>query len=157
MQIMTQDFEASNPFGPIGSERVKKVPYSILAPMGIKAATAIINNNKNQMLLLSMLRDRLFYVSHPSLSTLECSINLNALSNKEIEPQIFFEQTVEEILKLANFNLKQIETKNKTFSLLFKDATAMKLLNIIFKDQQDHPLYPIYLNWIEGSEWMSRM
>jgi hypothetical protein len=155
MQIMTQDFEASNPFGPIGSERIKKAPYSILAPMGIKAASAIINNNKNQMLLLSMLRDRLFYVSHPSLSTLECSINLK--TKKEIEPQIFFEQTVEEILKLANFNLKQIEAKNKTFSLLFKDVAAMKLLNIIFKDQQDHPLYPIYLNWIEGSEWMSRM
>jgi hypothetical protein len=156
---MTQDFEPSNPFGPErGSERVKKAPYSILAPMGIKAASTIINNNnKNQMLLLSMLRDRLFYVSHPSLSTLECSINLKTHSKKEIEPQIFFEQTVEEILKLANFNLKQIEAKNKTFSLLFKDVAAMKLLNIIFKDQQDHPLYPIYLNWIEGSEWMSRM
>lgn len=155
---MTQDYEPSNnPFGPIGSERVKKASYSILAPMGIKAASAIINNNKNQMLLLSMLRDRLFYVSHPSLSTLECSINLKARSKKEIEPQIFFEQTVGEILKLANFNLKQIETKNKTFSILFKDVAAMKLLNIIFKDQQDHPLYPIYLKWIDGSEWMSRM
>ena len=156
---MTQDFEPSNPFGSIGSERVKKAPYSysILAPLGIKAATTIINNNKNQMLLVSMLRDRLFYVSHPSLSTLECSINLRTHSRKEIEPQTFFEQTVEEILKLANFNPKQIEIKNKTFSLLFKDVAAMKLLNIIFKDQQDHPLYPIYLKWIDGSEWMSHM
>jgi len=151
----------------------KKSNYSILAPLDLitsrnltknpldKSAT-ILKDNKN-LLLKDMLRDRLFYISHPSLSSLECSINLKLCNNcpedkdgLQIPEDVFFEETVREILSLANFNPKQIEKKNRTWSLLFKDVAAMKLLNIIFKGHEDHALYPIYLKWIDGSEWMSK-
>ena len=65
-----------------------------------------------------------------------------------------FEDTVQEILTLANFNPKQIELKEKNFTLLFKEVAAIKFLNLLFKDNSDHALYPIYLKWIDGSEWM---
>jgi hypothetical protein len=98
----------------------------------------------------TMLRSRLFYMSHPSLSSLECSINLSNLK----DPLEFF-QKVLYILSLENFDLKQIEIKDGSFSVLFKEVSALKLLNLILKEETDHPLYPIYLNWINGAEWMA--
>jgi DNA-binding transcriptional regulator WhiA len=115
-----------------------KQTYSILDPL-------LKKNNKH--LISSLILDRLFYISHPSLSNLECSINLNVAVDNA-----FFDKMVNEILSLDNFNLEQIEKREKTLSVLFKGVAAMKLLNIIFKGQSDHALYPIYLKWIEGSE-----
>lgn len=154
----------------------KNSNYSILAPLDLiinaTKSNLVIRDQKNKC-LKEMLRKRIFYISHPSLSNLECSINLN-LSQKRsgidtlwpFGPQdvicaygtndrnIFFEETVKEILVLGNFNPKQIEIRDKSQTILFKDVAAMKLLNIIFKDNEDHALYPIYLKWIDGSEWM---
>ena len=113
-----------------------------------------VDTNVDKKILIEMLSDRLLYLSHPSLSNLECSINLT-LKNNIMPQDIFFEQVVQEILSLSNFNLSQIEKKHKTCSILFKDVAAMKLLKIIFSNHKDHPLYPLYLKWIDGSEWMT--
>lgn len=140
---------------------------SILAPLGsflnpfkskniltqtdlkkVKKGSQLLSKNQ---LLLSILRDKLYYISHPSVSSLECSINLSMC---EMFSHSAFEDTVQEILTLANFNPKQIELKEKNFTLLFKEVAAIKLLNLLFKDNSDHALYPIYLKWIDGSEWM---
>ena len=123
-------------------QTMTKQTYSILDPL-------LKKNNKHH-LISSLTLDRLFYISHPSLSNLECSINLNIGVDNA-----FFDEVVNEILSLGNFNLEQIEKREKTFSVLFKGVAAMKLLNIIFKGQSNHALYPIYLKWIEGSEWMA--
>jgi hypothetical protein len=67
---------------------------------------------------------------------------------------LFFEETCQKILALSNFNHKQIEKRKDIKTILFKDVAAMKILNIIFRSNEDHALYPIYLNWINGSEWL---
>ena len=54
-----------------------------------------------------------------------------------------------EIAELINLNRKQIKTNYYTFSILFKDVAAMKFLNFLFKENKDHALYPIYLQWSE--------
>jgi hypothetical protein len=167
MKIMTKKLEGDDASIP------KKSNYSILAPLDltinpervslldrIKRVNAtksnlVIRDQKNKC-LKEILSERLFYVSHPSLSNLECSINLN-LSQRiipSIDKNIFFEETVKEILELGNFNHKQIDKRDKSQTILFKDVAAMKLLNIIFKDNENHALYPIYLKWIDGSEWL---
>lgn len=136
--------------------KLKNSNYSILAPLVIINTTKsnlVIRDQKNKC-LKEMLRERIFYISHPSLSNLECSINLNLSQKSSIDRNIFFEETVKEILVLGNFNPKQIEIRDKSQTILFKDVAAMKLMNIIFKDNEDHALYPIYLKWIDGSEWM---
>lgn len=102
--------------------------------------------------LKELICDRLFYISHPSISSLECSINLNI--STRIDKNLFFETTTKEILKLADFNPKQIEIRSKYYTILFKDIAALKLLNIIFKDNTNHVLYPIYLKWIGKFEWL---
>ena len=102
--------------------------------------------NSDILLLKSVLSNRLFYISHPSLSGLECSFNL---SNCIISPE-FFDHVVEEIMKLDFFNVNQVEKKYNTFSIIFKDVAALKILNFIFKDQPFHVLYPLYLKWVEN-------
>ena len=169
MKIMTKKLE-----GNVRSiSKLKNSNYSILAPLDLiinaTKSNLVIQDQKNKY-LKEMLRERIFYISHPSLSNLECSINLSQKSSIDalwpFGPQgvicaigtndrnIFFEETVKEILVLGNFNPKQIEIRDKSQTILFKDVAAMKLLNIIFKDNEDHALYPIYLKWIDGSEWM---
>jgi hypothetical protein len=54
---------------------------------------------------------------------------------------------VSEITDLVGLNHKQIKINYDTYSILFKDVAAMKLLNLLFKENKDHALYPIYLQW----------
>lgn len=101
--------------------------------------------------LKTMLRDRLLYISHPSISNLECSINLKIFNAN----YTLFDTVVRNILLLTTFNPEEVSLNPKTFSLVFKDVAAMKLLNIIFKDNENHPLYPNYLHWIGGSDLLT--
>jgi hypothetical protein len=99
-----------------------------------------------------LLLERLIYVSHPSISTLECSINLYKWSVFEVlksraDPKTIFFNIVSEIVELVGLNHEQIKINYDTCSILFKDVAAMKLLNILFKENKDHALYPIYLQW----------
>jgi hypothetical protein len=112
-----------------------------------------INKMKDQQTLLNLLTDKVFYISHPSISSLECNVSLKG---PHVDTALFI-LLVAEILKLSRFNLIDIKIDYKTFSLHFKDVAAMKLLNLIFKDRFDHVLYPLYYKWIEGAEWMSKV
>lgn len=111
-----------------------------------------INKMKDQQTLLNLLTDKVFYISHPSISSLECNVSLKG---PHVDTALFI-LLVAEILKLSRFNLIDIKIDYKTFSLHFKDVAAMKLLNLIFKDRFDHALYPLYYKWIKGAEWMSK-
>lgn len=112
-----------------------------------------INKMKDQQTLLNLLTDKVFYISHPSISSLECNVSLKG---PHVDTALFI-LLVAEILKLSRFNLIDIKIDYKTFSLHFKDVAAMKLLNLIFKDRFNHALYPLYYKWIEGAEWMSKL
>ena len=107
---------------------------------------------KDQQTLLNLLTNKVFYISHPSISNLECNVSLKG---PHVDTSLFI-LLVDEILKLSRFNPTDIKIDRKTFSLQFKDVAAMKLLNLIFKDRFDHALYPLYYKWIEGAEWMSK-
>lgn len=109
------------------------------------------NLMENKNYLKALICERLFYISHPSISNLECTINLKTITVDE------FQLTVQQIILLGNFNLTQIIVKDKLMTITFKDVAAIKLLNIIFKDNDYHPLYPIYKKWIDGSEWISKV
>ena len=111
-----------------------------------------INKMKDQQTLLNLLTNKVFYISHPSISSLECNVSLKG---PHVDTALFI-LLVDEILKLSRFNPIDIKIDFKTFSLQFKDVAAMKLLNLIFKDRFDHALYPLYYKWIEGAEWMSK-
>lgn len=114
-------------------------------------AKIIPQKQKQHQIFVSILRDRLFYLSHPSVSDLECSINLSMVTCSTEE----FERIIQDVLSLANFNHKQIKCNYKLLSIVFKDIAAIKILNILLKDYSDHPLYPIYFKWVKGSEWMT--
>jgi len=107
---------------------------------------------KDQQTLLNLLTNKVFYISHPSISSLECNVSLKG---PHVDTALFI-LLVDEILKLSRFNPIDIKIDFKTFSLQFKDVAAMKFLNLIFKDRFDHALYPLYYKWIEGAEWMSK-
>ena len=107
---------------------------------------------KDQQTLLNLLTNKVFYISHPSISNLECNVSLKG---PHVDTSLFI-LLVDEILKLSRFNPTDIKIDRKTFSLQFKDVAAMKFLNLIFKDRFDHALYPLYYKWIEGAEWMSK-
>ena len=107
---------------------------------------------KDQQTLLNLLTNKVFYISHPSISNLECNVSLKG---PHVDTSLFI-LLVDEILKLSRFNPIDIKIDFKTFSLQFKDVAAMKFLNLIFKDRFDHALYPLYYKWIEGAEWMSK-
>ena len=102
--------------------------------------------------LKKVLLNQLFYISHPSLSTLECSLNLKCFC---FGSDNLFENITNEIVEMVKCNPEQVKINNKTFTVLFKDVAAMKLLNILFKENTDHALYQIYENWVEGFEWLS--
>lgn len=109
----------------------------------------------------TMLLNRLIYISHPSTSYIECAINLykwpisDMLLTEQTNVKTLFYNIAQEILEMSNCNPKQVNIKYETYSILFKDVAAMKFLNIIFKGNENHALYKIYLKWLEGSEWMS--
>lgn len=107
--------------------------------------------NNRFLLLVSVLRDRLFYVSHPSISKkVECSINLQpVLLHVSVHTTDRFNELVDEILSLSNFNLDNVERSFKNYTLFFKDDDAMKIMALLFKGHEYHVLYPIYLNWIK--------
>ena len=144
--------------------------------------------NNMVVTLDKLLLERLVYVSHPSVSGLECSINLYKWSlfevlqgQEKLVPAVGFGQRpkldprgnkegcivggskrndlfyniASEIIEMTNVNPKQVKINISTYSILFKDVAAMKLLNVLFKYNKGHALYPIYLKWLEGSEWMS--
>lgn len=111
-----------------------------------------INLKGNRFLLLvSVLRDRLFYVSHPSISNkVECSINLQpVLLHVHTHVTDRFNELVDEILSLSNFNLNNVEKSFKNYTLFFKDNDALKIMSLLFKGHEYHVLYPIYLKWIK--------
>lgn len=109
---------------------------------------------KNQKLLRYHAEDilkklalhRMFYISHPSLASLECTMNFLNYSED------IFNFIFSEMLKLANFNPEEVEKNYSSFSISFKDVAAMKLLNIIFKDNEDHALHKLYQKWLGKSE-----
>lgn len=120
---------------------------SHLLPIGFERTLVDKKEEIDQKKLKTTLRDRIFYISHPSISDLECSINLKIFSSNYTT----FNTVVKTILLMGDFNLLQVQLNSKTFSLLFKDVAALKLLNILFKGQFNHPLYPNYLQWVGGS------
>lgn len=135
---------------------IKKIQISVDEVELHKNNGATYSNHKKKNVkpdLHTLLLNRLFYISHPSLSSLECSINL---SNCSIGSEEAFNSLIQEILQLANFNHKQVEKVFKTFSIVFKDVAALKLLNILFKGHENHALFPLYLKWISGTEWMAQ-
>lgn len=105
--------------------------------------------------LKCLLRRRLCFISHPSMSNLECSINLrkNKFENDGLINDNF-DLIVNQILNLDNFNPKQVIIRKNLYSVIFRDVAALKLLNLIFKDYSNHPLYSLYLNWIGDANWM---
>ena len=131
---------------------------SVPDPFGIWRRSSLCDESVTKSVtikrtLLNLLTDKVFYISHPSISScLECNVSLKG---PHVDTALFI-LLVAEILKLSRFNLIDIKIDYKTFSLHFKDVAAMKLLNLIFKDRFDHALYPLYYKWIEGAEWMSK-
>jgi hypothetical protein len=118
---------------------------------------SIIFKGNKFLLLTSVLRERLFYISHPSISKrIECSINLKPIL-VQIHINVFdrFNDLVEEILSLGDFNLKNVEKNFKNHTVIFKDIEAMKFLALLFKGHEYHVLYPLYLKWLKGSIWMN--
>ena len=132
-------------------QSTKFIPVTSLRDL-VRDESETINKMKDQQTLLNLLTDKVFYISHPSISSLECNVSLKG---PHVDTALFI-LLVAEILKLSRFNLIDIKIDYKTFSLHFKDVAAMKLLNLIFKDRFDHALYPLYYKWIEGAEWMSK-
>jgi len=109
-------------------------------------------------LIQSMLLDRLLYISHPTISCVECSINLykwpvTLLLAGQNDPRTIFYDISTEIIQMVGANPQQTEIKYQTCSILFKGVSAMRLLNMLFKGNEDHALYPIYVKWLEGSKW----
>jgi hypothetical protein len=109
------------------------------------------------LLLTSILRERLFYISHPSISKrVECAINLQPiLMHINIDTIDRFNDLAEEILSLGDFNFRNVEKNFKSYTVIFKDIEAMKFLALLFKGHEYHVLYPLYLKWLKGSAWMN--
>lgn len=123
-------------------------------PMQNQSVQCVESFKGNRYLLLtSVLRDRLFYVSHPSISKkVECSINLHPiLVHVHVHVLDRFNELVDEVLSLGDFNLNNVEKNFKNFTLSFKDNDAMKIMSIIFKGHEYHVLYSIYLKWLKES------
>lgn len=114
-------------------------------PIGCERKKANTLSSEELKKLKNTLRDNIFYISHPSISDIECSINL----------KIFDSNFVKNILLLDSFNLAQIELNPKTKLISFKGVAALKLLNILFKDQFYHPLYPNYIRWVGNSNLLT--
>jgi hypothetical protein len=91
--------------------------------------------------LKPLILKRLFYISHPTISDLECTINLNNFS------KAFFSIIVQDIITMTNFNHENITIQKEKLSITFKSTAALKLLYFVFKDHEDHPLYPLYCKW----------
>lgn len=134
------------------SQSTKFIPVTSLRDL-VCDKSETINKMKDQQTLLNFLTDKVFYISHPSISSLECNVSLKG---PHVDTALFV-LLVAEILKLSRFNLIDIKIDYNTFSLHFKDVAAMKILNLIFKDRFGHALYPLYYKWIEGAEWMSKL
>lgn len=141
---------SENTTTPLDLTTIKKESQSIQDLVRDESET--INKMKDQQTLLNLLTNKVFYISHPSISSLECNVSLKG---PHVDTALFI-LLVDEILKLSRFNPIDIKIDFKTFSLQFKDVAAMKFLNLIFKDRFDHALYPLYYKWIEGAEWMSK-
>lgn len=101
-----------------------------------------------------ILLERLVYISHPSTSNLECIINLykwsffEMLQNRSDNQKVLFYDVASEIVAMTNLNPVEVKINYYTYSILFKNVAAMKLLNILFKDNKEHSLYPLYLKWL---------
>ena len=65
-----------------------------------------------------------------------------------------FDTIVNKVLSLCSFAPDQVIKSYTRYSLMFKDVAAIKLLAMLFKDHKDHALYPLFNNWVNGSEWM---
>lgn len=128
---------------------LKELPVTSIRDL-VRDESVTKSETKDQQTLLNLLTDKVFYISHPSISSLECNVSLKG---PHVDTALFI-LLVAEILKLSRFNLIDIKIDYKTFSLHFKDVAAMKLLNLIFKDRFNHALYPLYYKWIEGAEWI---
>lgn len=115
----------------------------------------------------TLLLESITYMSHPSLSCLECSINLKRLvsplflTKKELQATEGVEQAestfniiADKVISMETFNPTQIIKNYKLYSLMFKDVAAIKFLKLLFKDHKNHALYQLYIKWVSGSEWM---
>ena len=96
-------------------------------------------------LLKSVMLERLFYISHPEISSLECSINLN---NTSVDPDELFNNIIAEITSIDSFNRKEISINLKVFTLSFVGESALKLLRLLLDENPDHALYPLYSGWL---------
>lgn len=102
-----------------------------------------------------LLLSRLFYLSHPSVAGLECSIVLynwgliNAVAlSTNTDTTVLFDNIVVEIIELVGNEYSNVTIRENCI-ILFKNETAMKLLNILFTNNETHALYPLYLKWVE--------
>ena len=96
-------------------------------------------------LLKSVMLERLFYISHPEISSLECSINLN---NTSVDPDELFNNIIAEITSIDSFNRKEISINLKVFTLSFVGESALKLLRLLLDENPGHALYPLYSGWL---------
>jgi len=90
---------------------------------------------------LVYLRKQIFYISDPTLSKIECNINLMQVTRGCLP---LFYMIIEEIKDLIQISF----TPNiKVFTLEFKGSNAFQILTLLLKDQYDHTLYSLYQRW----------
>jgi hypothetical protein len=96
---------------------------------------------------LSILANKIVYISHPQISSLECTIGLMSCVTLESGHRaegasILFEQIANEIETIFNI---PFERNRKNFSLTFKDEHAMLCLNKLIGSKTSHPLHSLYV------------
>lgn len=96
--------------------------------------------------LTKFLLERLFYISHPSVSQLECVIKLFPIINTN-SPILY--RIASEIVEMSGTNPEHVHLNPRTLSILFKGASAMKLLRFLFDGHEEHALYTIYFKWTQ--------
>lgn len=96
---------------------------------------------------MSILANKIVYISHPQISSLECTIGLMSCVTLESgqRDSILFEQIANEIETIFNI---PFERNRKNFSLTFKDEHAMFCLNKLIGSKTNHPLHPLYVTAI---------
>lgn len=95
--------------------------------------------------IISILANKIVYISHPQISSLECTIGLLSCVTLESGHRaegasIQFEQIADEIETMFNI---PFERNRKTFSLTFKDEHAMNCLNKLIGSNTTHPLHSL--------------
>jgi hypothetical protein len=98
----------------------------------------------------SALLDGLHYISHPSTSKVECTINFASLLRNE--PQNYkvaiLKTVASKILAIDDtIDGSQITLSFQNVSFTFREDAALKIMNVVLKDKVYHALYPIFTKW----------